>query len=880
MTTNVEGGDVRVLHVDDDPEFIELTRTVLGRNFEGFEVVGCDSGEDALQRLRSEPIDCIVSDYDMGNKDGLDLLREVRAVDPEIPFLLFTGKGNEDVATEAIQRDVTGYLQKGGAEQVRMLGKQIETAVRAYDREHRRRERAKELSVLHDAALILVEDKPFESRMEEFIQTVPPGLQFPNKTAARLTLPCGTFETRGFEETDHVLVESVETTEGKTAELEVAYTGIWDTEGSPFEPEEAALLESLANILKSHLERVEVIEELERRNERFRTLLNNTPGLVYLKDADGCYSFVNDEYAEMFDTVEEAILENTAYDVHDNETARMVVRNDNAAYESGEVTETEEAFTVDGERRVFKTTRVPLFEAGEDDPYALLGIATDITEQKERIDNRENILDRITDGFVAVDTDGNLQFANERAEEMTGIDAESLVGKSLDDVFSECVLEEFEENYGEKLRNGETITYTTYSEAFETRFDIRVYPSESGASVYFREVDERARATPEIEAGLRALVEGCRIATDATADLDDRIRRLLDLGCEYLDLSAGCITRIDDGTQTFLEAVGDHPLIQPDISCPVSKTYCRRTVETTDVREIPDTVEAGWGDDPAYELFEAESYIGARITVDGEVYGTLCFLDEEPRDRPFTEREREFVELTRRWLETELVLRRQRRELQRRNESLDRFATAVTDDLKNPVSVAERRLEAVKRDHPDDENVAAAIESLETACERLDELRGAARSGRPVGDSTQVELDTTLESAWEVVASGETTLETDSPLPTIEGDATRLQQLFQSIISNARSHGGKTVAVGSLENADGFYIEDDGQTPSFDRPSDAKAGGSRSGIKLGIARSIAHAHGLDIRVVESERGGARFEFIKEESEAVAEAEPGVVIRGE
>lgn len=67
---------------------------------------------DALETFDGEAIDAIVSDYDMPGMDGLELLEAIRDRDPDVPFILYTGRGSEDVASDAISAGVTDYLQK------------------------------------------------------------------------------------------------------------------------------------------------------------------------------------------------------------------------------------------------------------------------------------------------------------------------------------------------------------------------------------------------------------------------------------------------------------------------------------------------------------------------------------------------------------------------------------------------------------------------------------------------------------------------------------------------------------------------------------------------------------------------------------------------
>jgi PAS domain S-box-containing protein len=121
---------VDVLLVDDDAELATLAATFLEREGDDLHVTTADGADAALDRLDAGGIDCVVSDFDMPGRNGIEFLEVVRARWPDLPFILFTGKGSEEVASEAISAGVTDYLQKErGTEQYAVLANRIGNVV-------------------------------------------------------------------------------------------------------------------------------------------------------------------------------------------------------------------------------------------------------------------------------------------------------------------------------------------------------------------------------------------------------------------------------------------------------------------------------------------------------------------------------------------------------------------------------------------------------------------------------------------------------------------------------------------------------------------------------------------------------------------------------
>lgn len=108
---------IHVLHVDDDSGFLKLVKQCLELDWP-FQVDQCLSVDEALAKLDEEKYDVIVSDYQMPGKDGLQFLRELRQKGSRVPFIMFTGKGGEEVVIKSLNLGAKHYINKTGEAEV------------------------------------------------------------------------------------------------------------------------------------------------------------------------------------------------------------------------------------------------------------------------------------------------------------------------------------------------------------------------------------------------------------------------------------------------------------------------------------------------------------------------------------------------------------------------------------------------------------------------------------------------------------------------------------------------------------------------------------------------------------------------------------------
>jgi signal transduction histidine kinase len=340
---------------------------------------------------------------------------------------------------------------------------------------------------------------------------------------------------------------------------------------------------------------------------------------------------------------------------------------------------------------------------------------------------------------------------------------------------------------------------------------------------------------------------------------------------DILDLDLCVADCVEDGrlvTQATSEDITEYqePAIDSDEAGIAGKAY--RNEESHLHQDLHDASEAA----PAGEYRSG-------LTVPIGEYGVFQAVATAPG--AFTETDLELVEILAshvrealRRLEHERKLRERREQLARENERLDEFTSIVSHDLRNPMNVAQLRLDLV-REETDSEHV----DSVQTALDRmetlLEESLQLARGGEMVAEFEPVELRRVVRAAWRNVQTDEATLEIETDVDVMANES-RLQQLFENLFGNAVDHGlageagagrgrsALTIRVGTIDD-EGFFVADDGEGIPEDIHEDlfepgATTAAEGTGLGLSIVTRISQAHGWHIAATESADGGARFEL--------------------
>ena len=125
-------GPIGVLYVNSDPAFAELVRTKLQQTSPEVDYLSADSVGEALHTLATERVECVVTAYSLDGSDGIGLAESIRQQDEDVPIILFTGQGSEEVASEATRAGVSDYIPlRSERDNFTLLAARIRTLTKA-----------------------------------------------------------------------------------------------------------------------------------------------------------------------------------------------------------------------------------------------------------------------------------------------------------------------------------------------------------------------------------------------------------------------------------------------------------------------------------------------------------------------------------------------------------------------------------------------------------------------------------------------------------------------------------------------------------------------------------------------------------------------------
>ena len=493
-----ETGSITVLHVDDDPEFAAVVADFLERDHPAVSVESVTDVETAVSRL-DEGVDCVVSDYDMPGIDGISFLERVREDFPELPFILFTGKGSEAVASDAISAGVTDYLQKRvGSEQYELLRNRI------FDAVARTRSAVSYHEVFEKADIGLTIRDSETGELLDANQRYCEMLGYSHEEVLELDFDELTADVEGYdaERAREQLQACLEAGSGSFEWPDETSEGnlLWVHVG--VRVAELGGQEVILGSVRDITERKERERALETEHERFLTLFENLPTPVVYGAVDRDerrIRAVNPAFEEVFGLAPGEAQGEELYDYILPPDEDLPIDLVDRVYDEGRITTEVRRQTVDGVRD-FRLD-VALRER-EDGPHEGYAVYTDVTEQKER----ERALER----------------KNEQLDEFA-----SVVGHDLTSPLAtvsgrlELAAEECDSTH---LASAQ-VTLDRMEDIVEDTLEL----AREGAAVGEVEPVDLGRLAERCWGTISAIEAGLEVTADATIEADpDRLRHLVE----------------------------------------------------------------------------------------------------------------------------------------------------------------------------------------------------------------------------------------------------------------------------------------------------------------------------------------------------------------
>jgi PAS domain S-box-containing protein len=553
MTEGRESGrDARLLIIDHDPRWLSATSRLLAEA--GYQTFEAANGSEGLRMARQTKPDLVLLNIDLPDMDGLQVCHRINT-DPELVgtcVTILTGR-DVDAGDKAEVLAQEAFSQPISDQELLSRVKAMLPGRRADMRQLR--ERVKELNCLYGISKLIHDtDLSLREILQGTLERIPPALQYPEITCARIVLDDQIYETPVFRETIWQQSCDIRVRAETAGALEVYYLEErpWEDEG-PFLKEERSLLEAIAGQLGRVVERIRAEQALrvseeqnitERRRAEatmrgYQAMLDAVSDPISFVDRTYRYRFVNEAYARYAKMPQSQIYGLSIAELLGTEAFETLVKPHLDRCLDGEEVRYEAWFHVPQEEpRFMHVSYCPLF--GESQAVVGAVVASrDLTGHRlaeEALKRERDLVARMMDtspvGILVFDREGHITFANPLVQEIAGLlGIPDLVGCPYNDPTWRLLDERGDPlpddslPFAQVLSSGQPVSDILY--AIDLPGDQRVYLSSSaaplrdhsgafeGVIVTTQDVTSRIQAEARLEAGekqyrqlLEALQEG------------------------------------------------------------------------------------------------------------------------------------------------------------------------------------------------------------------------------------------------------------------------------------------------------------------------------------------------------------------------------------
>lgn len=622
---------------------------------------------------------------------------------------------------------------------------------------------------------------------------------------------------------------------------------------------------------------------IEAKKRDLKTIMDNSPAVIFIKDINGRYTFINHQYEKLFHVCCDDFMGKTDYDIFPEEYADLFQAHDQSVLDAGHALESEEMVPQDDGIHIYVSSKFPLFdEVGK--AYAVCGISTDVTERKQIEEDRQRaerilrsqarIIDQIHDSVISTDLDGLITSWNKGSERLFGYTDKEILGKHVASVYPESEHTRLENKIIPDLVQ-------------KGAYDIEVQLLHKSGDVFFAHVslsmiyDDEGNAVGmigyTININERKLAE---ISLKNSEFLLEKAQEIAKIGYWKLKPETGEVTGSDELFRIFgfsrEEASLDAfvKVVHPDDRA-MDVAAIRRVIEIGESWDIEHRLICRDGIEKwVHAIGEATTDRAGKVV---EVLGTV---------QDITKQKRVEVELVNHHEQLEKLVEKRTRELRdtqdelvykERLSTLGQLTATVSHELRNPLAAMRPSLYAIRiMSSADDKRMQLAIERVERGISRCDHIIDELLDFTRI---TDMEFETVVLDDWLREILSEQTIHPDILFTQTlslggyqaEIDVNRLRRAVINVIDNAcqalqeendpdRTCSGAELTIETVKEGDrieiriqdtGSGIPENALSKIFEPLYSTKSFGV--GLGMPIIKQIMEQHGGGIEVV-SEQG--------------------------
>ena len=421
---------ISVLLVDDDPALLEITRVFLRRTRE-IEPDSAGSGHEALEKLKEKKYDVIVSDYDMPVMTGIDLLKILRESGDMTPFIIFTGKGQEQVAMDAINNGATFYLIRAGDPKSEFisLALKIRRAVEQHEAElaiQRSEERLRKLLGSLPSGVLVI-----DAETHEILQANPAALNMMHAKEKDVVGKACYENVCPTKQGQCTIVEQDQVSDSiERILLRTDGTGIPVLKSVSFTQlgNRSVLVESFIDLS----EQKKIERDLHESREKYRTLVEEIHDIIWLIDAHGKFKYISPRSLTILGYHPEEMTGHTFEEFISFEDAnhlREIFSKNASEHKELHLIETHAKHKT-GKIIILESSFIPYFSKTKK-LLGYRGVSRDITDIKKAEETQAllaAIVKSSEDAVISMDLAHHITSWNRGAEQIYGYTAQDMIG--------------------------------------------------------------------------------------------------------------------------------------------------------------------------------------------------------------------------------------------------------------------------------------------------------------------------------------------------------------------------------------------------------------------------------------------------------------------